>query len=103
MVAAKSTRNAARKAAAATRSASTSIQLQLRIIAVELRCSLSVITVAAHALRDQNADIDTDAATVLQRGASAPIHACLERIEALLSQPTDPALPRGRRPPRAIH
>jgi len=62
------------------------IQFQLRIIAVELRCALSTITVAAHALVEQNADIDADVALVLQRGAGAPVHAGLERIERLLAE-----------------
>jgi len=62
------------------------IQLQLRVIAVELRCALSTLTVAVHALVEQNADIDADVALVLQRGASAPVHAALEGIERLLAE-----------------
>lgn len=85
MVAAKSTRNAARRAASRASPSPEVIQLQLRLVAVELRCALSAVTVAAHALREQNAEIDADAATVLQRGAGAPLHTCLERIDALLT------------------
>ena len=85
MIAAKSTRNAARKARAPnTISSADSIQPQLRIIAVELRCALSAVALASRALCDQNADIDADAALVLQRAAAAPLHTCLERIEGLL-------------------
>src|SRR5687767_2220817 len=90
MANAKSTGKLARKGAvkeAVSKSpAAVNIQLQLRVIAVELRCALSTITVAAHALCKQNADIDADVALVLQRGAGAPVHVGLERIEALLRE-----------------
>jgi hypothetical protein len=87
MIAVKSTRNAARRAASThTSLLAESIQPSLRVIAVELRCALSAVALASRALRDQNADIDTDAATVLQRAAAAPLHTCLERIELLLQQ-----------------
>jgi hypothetical protein len=56
----------------------------LHIIAVELRCALSAVTVAARALREQNADMDSDIAAVLQRAAGGPLHAGLEKIESLL-------------------
>lgn len=86
MIAAKSTRNAGRKAASATPLPVESIQLQLRVIAVEVRCALSAISVAAHALHEQNADIDADAAIVLQRAAGAPLHFSLGKIDALLAE-----------------
>ena len=87
MIAVKSTRNAARKAAPEnTNTIAESIQPTLRVIAVELRCALSAVALASRALCDQNADIDADAALVLQRAAAAPLHTCLERIELLLQQ-----------------
>jgi hypothetical protein len=86
MAAIKSNVKSARKRASnvGTAESTESIQLQLRIIAVELRCALSAISVAAHALCKQNADIDADVAMVLRRGAGAPVHAGLERIEEML-------------------
>lgn len=88
MVSTKSTGKSAQKSATKARASNpdASLQLQLRAIAAELRCALSTITVAAHALRRQNAEIDADVALTLQRGAGAPVYAGLERIEALLEQ-----------------
>jgi hypothetical protein len=88
MANAKSTGNSARKSAskAAQTASAPPMQLQLRMIAVELRCALSAITVSVRTLSEQNADIDADVALVLQRGAGAPIHVGLERLEALLTQ-----------------
>jgi hypothetical protein len=76
----KSRKKAARKVSAST------LPIQLRAVAVELRYALSTITVAAHALREQNSDIDADVALTLQRSAGAPLHAGLERVEALLGE-----------------
>jgi hypothetical protein len=89
MVSTKSTGKSAQKSAPKARASNpdASLQLQLRAIAAELRCALSTITVATHALRRQNAEIDADVALTLQRGASAPVHAGLERVEALLVEP----------------
>lgn len=86
MVKAKSTGNRTRKSAfKSTAPISTScIQLQLRVVTVELRCALSAIVVATHALRQQNADMDSDIALVLQRAAGAPLHASVEKMDALL-------------------
>lgn len=91
----KSTGKSARKRAPKSISSESSAIMQLRVIAVELRCALSVITVAAHALREQNADIDADVACTLERGASASLHRGLERIEDLLGkwQPVDSQRP----------
>ena len=95
MIAAKSTRNAARKAAPENTSPiAESIQPTLRIIAVELRCALSTVALVSRALCDQNADLDADAALVLQRAAAAPLHTCLERIEALLQELAGAGAPR---------
>jgi hypothetical protein len=69
-----------------TANPSVPIQFHLRLVTVELRCALSALTVAAHALVEQNADIDADVALVLQRAASAPVYAGLERIERLLAE-----------------
>ena len=80
----KSAPKGASKEAASASAAAVHIQLHLRVIAVELRCALSAITTAAHALYEQNADIDADVALVLQRCAGAPVHVGLERIEVLL-------------------
>lgn len=57
---------------------------ELQSVATELRKVLEVITVVAHALRWQNADIDGDAASVLQHNAASNLHECVERIERLL-------------------
>jgi hypothetical protein len=66
------------------------IQPDLHVIAVELRCALSAITVAVRALREQNADIDSDIAVVLQRAAGGPLHSGLEKIESLLEERNRP-------------
>ena len=79
------------------------IQLHLRMIAVELRCALSAITVAAHALCKQNADIDADVALVLQRGAGAPVHVGLERIETLLRELDNKCAAGDETPPDCMH
>jgi hypothetical protein len=65
-------------------SSTIAIQPELHVLAVELRCALSGITVAVHALRDQNADIDSDVAVVLQKAVGGPLHAALEKLESLL-------------------
>ena len=80
----KSAPKGASKEVESNSAAAVHIQLHLRVIAVELRCALSTITTAAHALHEQNADIDADVALVLQRGAAGPVHVGLERIEVLL-------------------
>ena len=103
MVTAKSNRNASRKAALKISPPPASISLQLRVIAVELRCALSAVSVAAHALREQNADLDADVAVVLQRGAGAPLHVGLERIEALLAELDGRQGTRGRAGPGRVH
>jgi hypothetical protein len=79
------------------------IQLHLHMIAVELRCALSAITVAAHALCKQNADIDADVALVLQRGAGAPVHVGLERIEDLLRELDNKSKAEDITPPDCMH
>lgn len=86
MAATKSTGKSARKGASKESAADSSehLQLHLRMVAVELRFALSSIAIAAFALREQNADIDADVAMVLQRGASAPVHVGLDKIEVLL-------------------
>ena len=91
MIAARTTRNTGRKSPSKDAAAlsTVSIPLQLRMITVEMRCALSAVTVAAHALCEQNADIDADVAIVLQRGAAAPLHGGLERIESLLKELED--------------
>jgi hypothetical protein len=88
MAASKSTAKSARRIASknSTVASAASIQLQLRAIAVELRYALSTVAVTAHTLREQNADLDTDVAILLQRGAGAPLHAGLGRIETLLGE-----------------
>ena len=86
MAAEKSTGKSRKKSARKLSHSTLSIQLQLRAIAVELRYALSTITVAAHALREQNSDIDADVALMLQRSTGAPLHAGLERIGALLGE-----------------
>ena len=87
MIAAKSTAKTAGKSAPRVPNvnSSSAVQLQLHLIVVELRCALSTITFAAHALYKQNADIDADVALTLQRSAAGPVHAGLERIEAVLA------------------
>ena len=86
MAATKSTGKSAQKGTSEGSAADSSahLQLHLRMVAVELRFALSSIAIAAYALREQNADIDADVAMVLQRGASAPVHTGLDKIEVLL-------------------
>ena len=86
MAADKSTGKSRKKSARKVCVATLPIQPQLQAIAVELRYALSTITVAAHALREQNSDIDADVALTLQRSAGAPLHAGLERVEAMLAE-----------------
>jgi hypothetical protein len=73
------------------------------MIAVELRCALSAITVAAHALCEQNADIDADVAMVLQRSAGAPLFVGLERIEALIAGLDSKGEAGDKPPPDCVH
>ncbi len=84
MVKGKSTGIRIRKSAFKGGAVPSCIQSQLRLVTVELRCALSAIAVATHALREQNSDLDSDIAQVLQRAAGAPLHAGVEKIDALL-------------------
>jgi hypothetical protein len=88
MVSGKSTGKSVRKVApkAASSVCPVRIQLELRVITVELRCALSAVTVSAHALCEQNADIDADVAVTLRRAVSSPVHSCVERLEGLLAE-----------------
>lgn len=58
----------------------------LRVSLRHLRLTMSVITVAVGALRQQNADCDQDIAQVLERCASDRLDIEIEKIEALLAR-----------------
>lgn len=58
----------------------------LRVSLRRLRLTMSVITVAVGALRQQNADYDEDIAQVLERCASDRLDIEIEKIEALVAR-----------------
>ena len=68
------------------------IRAELQEAIAQLRQLQSVLAVAVGALRQQNADIDADIASLLQRSLGDTLHAQVERLEAILKRlPRTPA------------
>lgn len=59
---------------------------ELQEIIDSLKALPSVLAVAISALREQNADLDTDVANLLQRTVSHPLQDQIQKLEALLSR-----------------
>jgi hypothetical protein len=59
---------------------------ELRDVIAALRGLQSTLVVAVGALRHQNADIDMDIASLLQRSVSSPLEDCAQRLEAIAAR-----------------
>jgi hypothetical protein len=75
--------------------ASLPVRAELQEIVNRLRQVQSTLAVAVGALRQQNADIDADIATVLQRSVGDALEEQVERLEAIMKRM--PAAPARRR------
>ena len=61
------------------------VREHLRELTHTLRLMTCVTTASSAALRNQNADLDEDIATVLDHSCTAPLRAALTKTEALLA------------------
>jgi len=62
------------------------VRAELQEVIARLKGLQSAITVAVSALRHQNADIDSDIATLLQRSVGDPLQDQVRKLEALLNR-----------------
>jgi ABC-type transporter Mla subunit MlaD len=63
---------------------SRSLRAELQEVIDNLKALPSTLAVAVSALREQNADIDADVASLLQRTVSHPLQDQIQKLEALL-------------------
>jgi hypothetical protein len=63
-----------------------SLRAELQEVIGELQGLQSAISVAVGALRQQNADLDADIATLLQRAVGDKLHEQVQRLETLLQR-----------------
>jgi hypothetical protein len=62
------------------------VRAELQEVIARLKGLQSAIAVAVSALRHQNADIDSDIATLLQRSVGDPLQDQVQRLEAVLNR-----------------